>query len=188
MLSLKENQGRLYADVETLFYRARLSEQPTEGEIEQGVGFAQTIDGDHGRIETRRCWAVPVAERGLIDTEAWPGLCTVVLIEREREIDASVSSERHYYISSLAADAEHLLRVIRTHWQVENRLHWVLDVAFSEDQSRIRSGYAAANLALVRRLAVSALQRERSLKRGVAIKRLRAGWDEDYLFKVLSQL
>jgi predicted transposase YbfD/YdcC len=94
--------------------------------------------------------------------------------------------ERHYYISSLPAEAGHLLRVIRRHWHVENRLHWVLDVAFEEDQSRIRSGHAAANLALVRRLAVSALQRERSLKRGIAIKRLRAGWDQAYLFDVLQ--
>ena len=110
------------------------------------------------------------------------------MIERQRKVGPSVSLERHYYISSLSADVAHLMRVIRTHWQVENRLHWVLDVVFSEDQSRIRKGHAAANLALVRRLAVSALQREQSLKRGIAIKRLRAGWNEAYLFKVLHQL
>lgn len=188
VLSLKENQGGLFADVEALFKRARLPTKPTEGVTRQGIGFACTIDGDHGRIEHRRCWAIPVSERGLIDAEAWPDLNTVVMIERQREVGPSVSVERHYYISSLPADAAHLLGVIRTHWQVENRLHWVLDVVFSEDQSRIRKGHAAANLALVRRLAVSALQREQSLKRGIAIKRLRAGWNEDYLFKVLRQL
>lgn len=188
VLSLKANQGGLCAEVKTLFDRLRLSREETNGVVERGLAFAKTLDGDHGRIEQRRCWALPVAGQGLVDTDRWPDLRTVVLVERSREVGPSVSLERHYYISSLPADAARMLQVIRTHWHVENRLHWVLDVAFAEDQSRIRSGYAAANLALVRRLAVSALQRERSLKRGVAIKRLRAGWNEDYLFKVLQQL
>lgn len=188
VLSLKANQGGLFAEVETLFDRVRLPRQETKGVVERGLAFAQTIDGDHGRIEQRRCWALPVAGQGLVDVEGWPDLRTVVMVERIRELGSALSLERHYYISSLPADAERMLQVIRRHWHVENRLHWVLDVAFEEDQSRVRSGYAAANLALVRRLAVSALQRERSLKRGVAIKRLRAGWDEAYLFKVLQHL
>ena len=110
------------------------------------------------------------------------------MIEAQRLVGDQQSLERRFYITSLPAQAERLSAAVRGHWGIENRVHWVLDVAFSEDQSRVRSGNAAANLALVRRLAVSALQREKSLKRGVGTKRLRAGWDERYLLKVLQQI
>lgn len=188
VLSLKENQGLLFDDVEALFDRVRLHHKPSAASVARGVGFAQTTDGGHGRIEQRRCWVVSIEEAGLIDTQGWRELRTVALIERERTTATKTTLERHYYISSLAADAGRILAVVRRHWHVENRLHWVLDVAFSEDQSRVRSGHAAANLALVRRLAVSALQREQSLKRGIGIKRLRAGWDDRYRLKVLRQI
>lgn len=188
VLALKANQGGLFEDVEALFERASLHQRPSRTTAHRGVAFAKTTDGGHGRIEKRRCWAVPIEEAGLIDTEGWVGLHTVAMIERERSTKAKTTLERHYYISTLAADAVRLLEVVRRHWHVENRVHWVLDVAFSEDQSRVRSGHAAANLALVRRLALSALQREKSLKRGVGTKRLRAGWDERYLLKVLQQI
>jgi len=188
VLALKANQAGLFNDVEALFERVALHHRPSQGPIERGVAFAKTTDGGHGRIEVRRCWTVPIEEAGLIDTEGWAGLRTVALIERDRTTSTKTSLERHYYISSLAADAARMLEVVRRHWHVENRLHWVLDVAFLEDQSRVRTGNAAANLALVRRLAVSALQREKSLKRGVGTKRLRAGWNERYLLKVLQQI
>lgn len=188
VLALKANQGGLFEEVEALFARSALHDKPSQGIVERGVAFAQTTDGEHGRIEVRRLWALPIEHTGLIDTEGWRDLRTVALIERHRRAESKTTLERHYYISSLSADAEHLMASIRKHWHVENRLHWVLDVAFSEDQSRVRSGNAAANLALVRRIAHSALQRERSLKRGVATKRLRAGWDEQYLLKVLRQI
>lgn len=188
VLALKANQGGLFEEVESLFERASLHQRPSRATAQRGVAFFKTTDGGHGRIEQRRCWAMPIQEAGLIDTEGWVGLQTVTMIERERETETKTTLERHYYISTLAADAARLLEVVRKHWHVENRVHWVLDVAFSEDQSRVRSGHAAANLALVRRLAVSALQREKSLKRGVGTKRLRAGWDERYLLKVLQQI
>ena len=188
VLALKANQGGLFDEVEALFARVALHDKPSQGPVERGVAFAQSTDGEHGRIEVRRLWALPIEQTGLIDTEGWRDLRTVALIERHRSTKTKTTLERHYYISSLAADAEHLMASIRQHWHVENRLHWVLDVAFSEDQSRVRSGNAAANLGLVRRIAHSALQRERSLKRGVATKRLRAGWDEQYLLKVLRQI
>jgi predicted transposase YbfD/YdcC len=188
VLALKENQGGLFDEVEALFERVDLQGRPRPGRVNRGVGFAQTTDGGHGRIEVRRCWVLSVEEAGLVDTAGWTSLRTVALIERERTTPTKTSLERHYYISSLAADAEQLLAVVRQHWHVENRLHWVLDVAFGEDQSRVRSGYAAANLGLVRRVAVSALQRESSVKRGVGTKRLKAAWDEKYLLKVLQGL
>jgi predicted transposase YbfD/YdcC len=188
VLALKENQGGLFDEVEALFERVDLSRRPSAGVVSRGVGFAEHTDGGHGRIEVRRCWVLPVEEAGLVDTAGWSGLRTVTMIERERTTPTKTSQERHYYISSLEADAEQMLAVVRQHWHVENRLHWVLDVAFGEDQSRVRTGQAAANLGLVRRVAVSALQRESSIKRGVGTKRLKAAWDEKYLLKVLQGL
>ena len=188
VLALKQNQGGLFDQVETLFARARLPQEAVEGVLARGIGFAERTDGGHGRIEVRRCWVVAVEERGLVDTEGWSGLRTVAMIERERLTATKTSRERHYYITSLAADAAHVLQVVRQHWEVENRLHWVLDVAFSEDMSRVRMGHAAANLGLVRRVAASALQRESSVKRGIATKRLKAALDENYLLRVLQSL
>lgn len=188
VLALKENQGGLFDEVEALFERVDLHGRPRPAVVDRGVGFAQDTDGGHGRIEVRRCWVLPVEEAGLVDTAGWTGLRTVAMIERERTTPTKTSQKRHYYISSLGADAEQMLTVVRQHWHVENRLHWVLDVTFGEDQSRVRSGHAAANLGLVRRVAVSALHRESSVKRGIATKRLKAAWDERYLLKVLQSL
>ena len=188
VLALKENQGGLFEEVEALFERVALSRRPSSGVVSRGVGFAEHTDGGHGRVEVRRCWVLAVEEAGLVDTAGWTGLRTVTMIERQRTTPTKTSQQRHYYISSLGADAARMLAVVRQHWHVENRLHWVLDVAFSEDQSRVRREHAAANLGLVRRLAVSALQRESSVKRGVGTKRLKAAWDEKYLLKVLQGL
>ena len=109
------------------------------------------------------------------------------MVEYERFEDGKQTTERRYYISSLDADAETLLTATRRHWHIENRMHWVLDVAFQEDQSRIRTGHAAQNMAALRRLALSLLEQEDSLSIGVKNKRLRAGWDHDYLRKILQQ-
>ena len=109
------------------------------------------------------------------------------MVEYERFEDGDATTERRYYVSSLAPDAETLLEATRRHWHIENKMHWVLDVAFGEDQSRIRAGHAAQNMAAVRRLALSLLKQEESLSVGVKNKRLRAGWDPDYLQAVLQQ-
>jgi predicted transposase YbfD/YdcC len=111
----------------------------------------------------------------------------VVLVEAERRIGDEISHEARYYLSSLAGDAAQLNAAIRAHWAIENQLHWVLDIAFREDDSRVRTGYAAHNLAVLRRLALSLLRREQTAKVGVKAKRLKAGWDETYLRRVLAQ-
>ena len=101
-----------------------------------------------------------------------------------RTINGKASIETRYFISSLPADAEELLRVTRAHWSVENKLHWSLDVSFREDESRIRIGHAQQNLALVRKLALNLLRNEKIARGGIKSKRLQAGWNQDYLFKV----
>lgn len=177
VLGLKGNQGELLADAKTLFDR--------RSELE-GNRQHESVHGDHGRVEIRRCRALEVAGKGMIDTEGWPGLETVCQVESERHVEGKVESETRYFISSLEADPEELLEATRTHWHIENKLHWVLDVAFREDESRIRAGHAAQNMAGVRRLATSLLKNETSSTVGIKNKRLKAAWDEEYLLKVLN--
>ena len=109
------------------------------------------------------------------------------MIESERIEDGKTSIQARYYISSLPNDARVLLASVRTHWGIENSVHWVLDVAFGEDDSRVRQGNAAQNLSVLRRMALNMLKRETTSQGGVAAKRKRAGWDEDYLLLVLAQ-
>jgi predicted transposase YbfD/YdcC len=107
------------------------------------------------------------------------------MIQAERRVNGKVEQETRYYISSLSSDAVRLSQAVRSHWQVEHRLHWVLDIAFLEVKCRIRKDYAPENLAVVRQIALNLLSQETTLKVGIKNKRLRAGWDEDYLLKVL---
>ena len=190
VLALKNNQGELRADTEAIFDRMGESERRAEHASEPVLGHPElvhkSVTGGHGRVETRRCWAVSVEGNGRVDLEGWEGLRTVCMVEYERFEDGKTTTERRYYVSSLDADAETLLKATRRHWHIENRMHWVLDVAFQEDQSRIRAGHAAQNMATVRRLALSLLEQEDSLSVGVKNKRLRAGWDHDYLRTVLQ--
>jgi predicted transposase YbfD/YdcC len=159
-----------------------------------GCSQHQTTDGGHGRIEVRRGYALAIEGRGLIDTEGWAGLKTILMIEAERRVlktgsdDEKTSHHRRYYISSLDADAARLMQRVRHHWHIENQLHWVLDVAFDEDQSRIRRSHAPENMATVRRIALNLLKQDKTLKVGVANKRLRAGWDPTYLTKIIQQI
>ena len=180
VLALKGNQGGLYEDVQQLFDWAR--KQDFE-DIDHD--FYQTLDANHGRIEKRRCWSLGQV-KDLVNSEQWAQFTSVAMVEAIREEKGQTSRAVRFYISSLAPDAQKLATAIRAHWSVENPLHWVLDVAFSEDDSRIRTGHAPENLALLRHLAVSALNQETSAKLGIKNKRLRAGWDNDYLLKVLA--
>ena len=180
VLALKENQLELYEDVKDTF------EQKEGGVLE--CAFYETVEKSHGRIETRRCWTVTDREciDYLNDKREWSGLSSVAMLECERLMEGAMSKQRRYYISSLRADAKAMLESVRSHWGKENSLHWVLDMAFREDDSRVRKGNGAENLSILRRMAVNLLKQDKSLKVGVEAKRKRAGWDEAFLLKVLS--
>jgi predicted transposase YbfD/YdcC len=179
VLALKENQGNLFEDVQQIFAQAQARHF-----VGIAHDFHQTVDKGHGRVEIRRCWTMGQVEF-LIDADKWVKFTSIGMIQAERRIDGKIERETRYYISSLTSDAQRLSQAVRSHWLVENSLHWVLDLAFLEDACRIRKDFAPENLAVVRHMALNLLTQETTLKVGVKNKRLRAGWDEDYLLKVL---
>jgi predicted transposase YbfD/YdcC len=182
VLALKGNHPQPYADVRDFFADGR------QTGFAAPVDFAETREKNHGRIERRTCWATDdAAVLAYLDPDGrWAGLRSVALVEAERRIGATRTIEQRSYLSSLPADAQRLNQIVRTHWQIENQLHWVLDTAFAEDQCRVRMGDGAQNLALLRRVALSLLKRDTTTKAGIKARRLKAGWDEQYLLHVLT--
>ncbi len=182
VLATKENQKHLHATLEKLF----------ENEEERKAthcDYHKTTHKNHGRIEVRECWATAAPEYlNYIAEEIgeWEGLRSLVFVRSQRRIGEKTSSETRLFISSCAPDAKQLLQYIRCHWHIENKLHWVLDMAFREDECRVRQGYAAENLAILRHLCLNLLKQETTAKVGIKAKRLKAGWDMNYLLKVLS--
>jgi predicted transposase YbfD/YdcC len=181
-ISLKGNQGILHEEVREYFAWARGRDFK-----EITCTTAEAVEKDHGRIEVRRCWSVEDLA-WLRDKEEWSGLRSICAVEAERlELTTRKQSiETRYFISSLAGNAKELMSVVRKHWAVENSLHWVLDVAFREDQCQIRKDNGAENFAMLRHIAVNLLKREKTAKVGVKIKRNKAAWDTNYLLKVLT--
>lgn len=185
VLALKGNQGTLAQDVELMF---------TEG---RATGFAEiahdthtTTEKDHGRLEIRRHWTIqdPAYIAYLNPQGAWEGLQGVGMVEEERRVGTQVSTEARYYILSKPLAARTFGAAVRSHWGIENRVHWVLDVAFREDESRIRTDHSPANMAIVRHMALNLLTQERTAKVGTKAKRLKAGWDPAYLLTVLQAI
>jgi predicted transposase YbfD/YdcC len=183
LLAVKHNQGKLYRDLEMLFSYEQ--QQDFEG---SPYVYDKEVKKGHGRIDVRECWAFSDPEylASVSQANKWPKLQSIIMIVRRRIIDGEDTIKTRFYISSLQADAKRILRATRQHWSIENGLHWVLDIAFNEDRSRVRKDHAPANLAVLRHMAVNLLKQETSAKGGIKAKRLQAGWNEDYLLKVLT--
>lgn len=183
VLALKENQPSLLEDVQWLFEQAQAN-QAEDSEMD----FCRTVDKGHGRIEVRSCWTLCGTHLDyLVQKPRWKGLQTVAMVQAERRVNGKSSYETRYYISSLGNDAAQMTQALRTHWTIENALHWVLDVSFQEDHCRIGKDYAPQNMALLRQLTLNLLGQDTSTKIGIAAKRKKAGWNNAYLLKILSQ-
>lgn len=177
VLSLKGNQGNLHEDVHT-YFTSKLSPDV----------LTETYNGGHGRVETRALRATD--DIGwLKKRHDWPALKSIIAVTATREVKDKTSCETRYFVSSLSADdPDKLEHTIRAHWAIENNLHWVLDVAFDEDSNRTRQGCSASNLAIIRHMALNLIKHEKTSKVGVKTKRMKAGWDHNYLLKILRHI
>jgi len=181
LLAVKDNQPTLHQAIQNYF------EEANKANFEDyNIDFAETYDKAHGRIESRRCWVAYDALPRIDGSENWEGLQTIVMVESERTVKEKTTIEHRYYISSTVGTAAYLLNGSREHWGIENSLHWRLDIAFREDESRIRKGNGAENFAILRHIALNLLGKEDTAKIGIENKRLKAGWDNSYLEKVLA--
>ena len=181
ILALKGNQGNLHKKVVAFFEQAQANNW-------QGIdySYSQKTEAGHHRIEHRQVWVVDLDQLPeLSEAKKWKGLTSVVMVKRERQLWNKRTTEVCFYITSLEPDAVVLAQVIRAHWGVENSLHWVLDVTFQEDSSRIRRGHGPENMGLIRRLCINLLKRDTS-KKSIAMKRYSAALNNDYALKVLS--
>ena len=181
--SLKGNHGKLLESVESVFNK--IEKQSYYENF--NVDYYETKDSNHGRIEYRRHWITNEIEQ-IYKANEWEGLKSIGMVESERHANGKITKERRYYILSLDNKAKRFSEAVRAHWGIENSVHWVLDVAFREDESRARKGYSAENLSAVRHLATNLLRNEKTVKVGIKNKRLLAGWDNNYLYKVLNGL
>ena len=182
LLALKGNQKLIHKDVKNWFELARKEEFAGREH-----SYYQQIEGGHHRVEKRQIWTVAVSELPPLHNQSlWTGLKTVVMVVSERRLWNKTTTEVRFYLSSLASNAEKIAQAIRSHWGIENSLHWTLDVTFSEDKSRIRKDHSPENFALLRRLAVNLLKQEKEFKGSLKMKRYLAGMDNNYLVQILE--
>ncbi len=179
VLAVKGNQEELYRDIQSVFLEAM--ETDFEG-LEHD--YHEVRSQGHGRQETRQYWLLNELS-GITRPGRWKKLTALGLVHSEREVDGEKSDEWRYYITSCNRGAKAFGEAVRGHWSVENNLHWVLDVTFREDESRIRRGAAPENLATMRHMALNMLRQEKTSKKSIKQRRMRAGWDNNYLHKVL---
>lgn len=180
VLALKGNHERLHQEVAAFLLDAR-----QRGFKKVPHSFMESVEKNHGRIETRRYW-ITEEIHWLEDRALWEGLRSVGMVESIRDIAGETSTEIRFYLCSLPAEAEAFARAARGHWSIENQLHWSLDVSFAEDQCRVRAGHAAENLAILRHLTLNLLKRDTTRKRGLKGKQKNAAWDHSYLLSLLA--
>jgi predicted transposase YbfD/YdcC len=181
VLPVKENQPKLLEAVQGLF------DNPKEMRW-VACDHHRTVDNGHGRLEIRECWSTSDPEylRYLTSLADWQGIQSIAMIQAQRQQGEQMTVTRRYFISSLESNANLLLHAARTHWEIENKVHWVLDIVFREDDCRIRQGNGAENFAVLRHIALNLLRQENSARRSLKAKRKKAAWDHDYLLQVLN--
>lgn len=180
IFSLKGNQGDLHNDVKTYL---------NDDEIIKNLPFHKDCDKGHGRIETRECWVEENVSWLRDRNSHWDSIRSIIRVDSSREIKGKVTQETRFYISSLTTSPDKVLTSIRSHWAIENSLHWVLDMSFGEDQSRIRKHNAPQVMAIIRHIVLNLLQLTKEQMKRQSIKRLRkmAGWDDTILSFILFQ-
>jgi predicted transposase YbfD/YdcC len=208
VLALKGNRGPLHEHVQEVFAQVRTAEEKklqgdsasrsaddeqvqaqvhADEQQAQQMSHSRSEDAGHGRHEVRSAWALELKlEQAPASASTWVKLNSAVMLLRERTEGGKTTREWHYFICSMPPQAAQLARVIRSHWGVENGLHWSLDVSMNEDSRPIRDHNGAQNFALLSRMALTLLRREKTCKKGVPTKRKKAGWDSGYLVRVLK--
>jgi predicted transposase YbfD/YdcC len=181
VLALKGNQSTLAEAVEELFIDADAADYAG-----WSVDTHETIDRGHGRVETRRYFTLTAVDK-IPQAADWEKLNMVGMVQSERQVNGKTRLDYRFYIGSIGGDAQRFAWAVRNHWGIENRLHWCLDIAFREDESRVRDRQAANNLAVLRHIAVNLLKKDTTIKGGLKTKRLVAGWNEDYIANLLFQ-
>jgi len=182
LLAVKQNQAQLFQQIELAYGIDR------ENDFKDApYDYAKTVEKNHGRIETRQCWVTSVPEYiRYVDPEgSWESLKSIVIIEAIRKERDKTASQIRYFISSLHLGATQMMKFIRQHWEIENKLHWSLDVTFREDESRVRVGHAPENLALIRKMAFNLLRQNKSKKCGAKTKRMLCAIDPNFLLVVM---
>ncbi len=182
ILALKANHPTLHEQVKAWFEQA-------QSQGFEGITFTydERVEKGHHRTEKRQIWSVPVSQLPpLHHQDDWAGLQCVVMVVRVRHLWNKITREVQFYLTSLANDASQLGQAICLHWSIENGLHWTLDVTFNEDDCRVRSGHAPQNLAMLRRIALNALNLEQSFRRSTRQKSNRAAMDNNYMLTILA--
>ena len=180
LIAIKKNQPTLYENIFNTFNQALTNSEGFE------LSHYRTEESGHGREEIRNYWMLTNVNNFLDPEEKWKNFSSIAMVCSERIVNGKRSQENRYYISSLKSNAEEIAGYSRNHWGVENSFHWILDVAFNEDNSRIRSENAPQNFAILRHIALNLLKQEKTQKTGIKNKRLKAGWDNQYLEIILN--